>query len=86
MWASGTTTIAINVHLQAMELASSLRQALDESRQMSWYCNTLNMSWFDWSSRLMQKEMDQMNFDLGMLGETQWEFHEPAGDPLRIAS
>ena len=34
----------------------------------------------------MQKEMDQMNADLGMLGETQWEFHEPAEDPLRIAS
>ena len=34
----------------------------------------------------MQKQMDQMNADLGMLGEAQWEFHEPTGDPLRIAS
>ena len=26
-----------------------------------------------------------MNADLGMLREAQWEFHEPTGDPLRIA-
>ena len=39
--ASANAHYSANVHLQAMELASSLRQALDESRQTSWYCNTL---------------------------------------------
>ena len=56
--ASANAQYSANVHIQAMEFTSSLRQALDESRQTSWYCNTLNMSWFDWSSRSMQKEMD----------------------------
>ena len=68
-----------------MELASSLRQALDETRQLSFYTNTLNMSWFDLSSRLMHKQMDTMNRQLGELGLTQWVFQEPTEDQKRIA-
>ena len=66
-----------NVHLQAMELASGLRQSLDESRQMSSYCNTENMSWMDLTSRRKVKEYQRMNAELGELREVQWQYEEP---------
>ena len=89
--ASANSHYSANVHLQAMELASSLRQSLDEARQMSTYTSTHNMSWFDWSSRCKEggecpyaKKMAKMNAELGAMGEAQWEYKEPGSDPKRI--
>ena len=76
--ASANSHYSANVHLQAMELASSLRQSLDESRSMAVYTSTHNMSWFDWTSRKKQKLMDQMQNELAAAGEPVWEYEEPS--------
>ena len=91
--ASANSHYSSNVHLQAMELASSLRQALDESRQISAYTSTHNMRWFGWSSRVDRtkgdscpyaNKMAKMNTELLAMGETQWEYKKPCTDPLRM--
>ena len=64
---------ANTVHLQAMQLASNLRQAVDEAPMEASYCNTENMSWFDKTSRLCNEWCDDMNTDLKKLGMVQWQ-------------
>ena len=58
--------------MQAMQLASNLRQAVDEAPMEAHYCNTLNMSWFDRTSRLDKKFTDRMNNELAELGLPTW--------------
>ena len=58
--------------MQAMQLASNLRQAVDEAPMEAHYCNTLNMSWFDRTSRLDKKYTDRMNSELAQLGLPTW--------------
>ena len=53
--------------MQAMQLASNLRQAVDEAPMEAHYCNTLNMSWFDRTSRLDKKFTNRMNKELAEL-------------------
>ena len=54
--------------MQAMQLASNLIQAIDESPRTAYYTRTENMSWFDQSSRKNQEFLDKMNKDLEKLG------------------
>ena len=54
--------------MQAMQLASNLRQAVDEAPIEAHYCNTLNMSWVVRTSRLDKKYTDHMNNELAQLG------------------
>ena len=68
---------ANNVHLQAMQLASNLRQAVDEAPMEASYCNTENMSWFDKTSKMEAEFCRKMNADLLNLGLTQWEEEQP---------
>ena len=68
---------ANNVHLQAMQLASNLRQATDEAPMSGSYCNTHNMSWFDQTSRMEKKFCDKMNKELVELGMMPWTEEPP---------
>ena len=61
-----------HVLMQAMQLASNLRQAIDEAPMESHYTNTLNMSWFDQTSRLNYKFAEKMNADLAKLNLPVW--------------
>ena len=63
---------ANNVHLQSMQLASNLRQAVDEAPMEASYCNTKNMFWFDKTSRLCHEWCEDTNADLKKLGTVQW--------------
>ena len=76
---------ANNVHLQAMQLASNLRQAVDEAPMEASYCNTENMSWFDKTSRMEAGFCKKMNADLLKLGLTQWEEEQPNADAQVIS-
>ena len=76
---------ANNVHLQAMQLASNLRQAVDEAPMEASYCNTENMSWFDKTSRLCNKWCEDMNADLKRLGMVQWQEEQPNADAHAIS-
>jgi hypothetical protein len=69
--ASANAHYSSNMHLQAMELASGLRQSVDENRQVSFYCNTENMSWMDLSSKRKTSELTRMNKELCEMGEEQ---------------
>ena len=82
--ASANAHYSSNMHLQAMELASGLRQSVDETRQVSFYCNTENMSWMDLSSRRKTSELTRMNKELEEMGEEQWQYKPPDIDPLKI--
>ena len=66
-----------NVLLQAIQLASNLRQSVDEAPMEAFYCNTENMSWMDKSSRMDEKFLVQMNQDLVDLGLVPWQYDEP---------
>ena len=67
-----------NVLLQAIQLASNLRQSVDEAPMEAFYCNTENMSWMDKSSRMDEKFLVRMNQDLVDLGLEPWQYDEPA--------
>ena len=58
--------------MQAMQLASNLRQAADEAPMEAHYCNTLNMSWFDRTSRLDKRYTDRTNNELAQIGLPTW--------------
>ena len=58
-----------NAHYSSMELASGLRQSVDETRQVSFYCNTENMSWMDLSTIRKTYELVRMNKELSEMGE-----------------
>ena len=61
-----------NLILQAMQLVSNLRQAVDEAPMEAFWTSTHNMSWFDQSSRLEYKFCERMNNDLIAMGEAPW--------------
>lgn len=67
---------ANNIHLQAMQLVSNLRQAVDEAPMEAFYTHTENMSFFDKSSRLDTKFVNRMNADLLSMGLKPWELIE----------
>jgi site-specific DNA-cytosine methylase len=67
-----------NVLSQAMQLASNLRQAIDEARQTAFYCSTHNMSVYDKISRRDSEFMIKANAELTSLGLPAWEYLEPA--------
>ena len=68
---------ANNVHLQAMQLTSNLRQSVDEAPMEALYCNTENMSCFDKTNRMEAKFYEKMNADLKALGLVQWQEEQP---------
>ena len=76
---------ANNVHLQAMQLASNLRQPVDEAPTEASYCNTENMSWFDKTSRMEAKFCKTMNADLKDLGLVPWQEEQPNADAHAIS-
>ena len=76
---------ANNVHLQAMQLASNLRQSVDEAPMEASYCNTENMSWFDKTSRMEAKFCEKMNADLKDLGLVQWQEEQANADAHAIS-
>ena len=58
--------------MQAMQLVSNLRQAIDEAPMESYYCNTLNMSWFDRTNMLDHKFAARLNAELKELKLPEW--------------
>ena len=64
---------ANNVHMQAVQMASNLRQAVDEAPMESYYCQTENMGIYDKSSRLDFRFVKRMNAKLADLGMPQRE-------------
>jgi hypothetical protein len=59
--------------MQAMQMASNLRQAVDEAPMESYYCQTENMGIYDKSNRLDFRFVKRMNAKLADLGMPQWE-------------
>ena len=59
--------------MQAMPMASNLRQAVDEAPMVSFYCQTEKMGIYDKSSRLDFNFIGKMNVKLAKLGMPQWE-------------
>ena len=73
-----------NLILQAMQLVSNLRQAVDEAPMEAFWTSTHNMSWFDQSSRLEYKFCERMNNDLIAMGEAPWVEIPPCKDAHAI--
>jgi site-specific DNA-cytosine methylase/integrase len=76
---------ANNVHMQAMQMASNLRQAVDEAPMEAYYCQTENMSIYDKSSRLDFRFIKRMNVRLAALGMPQWEEVEVSEDVKQLS-
>ena len=79
------TGYANNVHMQAMQMASNLRQAVDEAPMEAYYCQTENMGIYDKSSRLDFKFIKRMNTRLAALGMPQWERVPVSEDVKRLS-
>ena len=75
------TNYSRNMALQAMQLASSIRQAVDEAPMEGFYCNTLNMSFFDRKSRGDKEFVDKMNAEL----DVPWVHMEPSAEVIAIS-
>ena len=71
---------ANNVHMQAMQMASNLRQAVGGAPMGAYYCQTGNMGIYDKPSRLDSKSIKRVNAKLAALGMPQWEEVEASGD------
>ena len=71
---------ANNVHLQTMQMASNLRQAIDEAPMEAFYTQTENMGIYDKSSRLDFKFIADMNKKLAKHNMPLWEQVDPTDD------
>ena len=64
---------AHNVHMQAMQMASNLRQAIDEAPMEASYCQTENMGIYDKTSRLDTNFVKKMNYTLKQHNMPLWQ-------------
>ena len=64
---------AHNVHMQAMQMASNLRQAIDEAPMEASYCQTENMGIYDKTSRLDTNFVKKMNNTLKQHNMPLWQ-------------
>jgi len=77
-----------NVIMQAMQLASNLRQALDEARTMAFYCTSKNMSFHDEVSRDPELAGEYVSFANDQLlahGMAPWVQEEPCLEVMAIS-
>ena len=73
-----------NFAIQAMELASSLQQAVDESPLQSYWTCTENMGICDWISRREYVLFDAMQTELKLTGD-EWTYVAPCHDVCAIS-
>jgi hypothetical protein len=78
------TGYSSNVIMQAMQLASNLRQSVDECRSEAFYTTSKNMSFHDQVSRRVKGYVDRVNAVLEAAGMAPWVWREPSRAVLAI--